>query len=148
MQSCLEPLGQHFIDFSPVQCCPKIIINCTGFILIQCCLEPLGQHCIGFCPVQCCPRCMKTTLSKIFSYGILNNPLGQHYIKFWLVQCWPKSIKKTLRRRYFYPMLSGAPRTTLHRVLTCALLCKELYENIEQDVFFCIFFWSLKNNPT
>ena len=25
MQCCLEPLGQHFIGFLPVQCCPKSI---------------------------------------------------------------------------------------------------------------------------
>ena len=25
IQSCLEPFGQHYIGFSPVQCCPKSI---------------------------------------------------------------------------------------------------------------------------
>ena len=77
MQSCLEPLGQHWKGFSTVQCCPNSFKaaldrifsyamfseafqttlhrtvtfakdNISQVFLMQSCLEPLGQHCIGF----------------------------------------------------------------------------------------------------
>ena len=93
IQSCVEPLEQHGIRFSPVQeyftCRPKSIrAKLHRIFFMQCCLEPLGQHCIGFLTVQCCPKC----------------------------------IKKTLNRNFFYAMLSGVFQASLHRVLTCAML--------------------------
>ena len=73
-------------------------------------------------------------------------PLGQYGIGFLPVQCCPKSIKAKLHRIIFYEMLSGASRTTLHRVFTCAMLSHEYQDNIKQDFFLCDVVWSLLSN--
>ena len=52
-------------------------------------------------------------------------PLGQHCIRFLPVQCCPKSIKTTLNMIFSYAMLSGATQTTLHAILTCAMLSQD-----------------------
>ena len=44
----------------------------------------------------------------------------------------PKSIKITWNRIFLNAMLSGAPRTILHKIFTCAMLSQEHYENVEQ----------------
>ena len=43
-------------------------------------------------------------------------------------------------------MLSGAPRTKLHRILTCAILSQEHQTNIEQDFFLRNVVWSISDN--
>ena len=45
-------------------------------------------------------------------------PLGQQCRGFLSMQCCPKSIKRTLNRIFSYAMLSGAWRTTLHKVFS------------------------------
>ena len=47
----------------------------------------------------------------------------------------PKSIKITWSRIFLNAMLSGAPRTILHKIFTCAMLSQEHYENVEQGFF-------------
>ena len=78
MQCYLEPLGQHYIEFSPVHCYPEIFkttlnrtFSCTllsgasrimlHFLPVQYCLEPLGQHYTGFSSVQYCPKSISFT---------------------------------------------------------------------------------------
>ena len=49
--------------------------------------------------------------------------LRQHYLRFWPVECCPKSIETILHRiSSGFFLLSGASRTTQHRVFTCAML--------------------------
>ena len=58
----------------------------------------------------------------------------------------PDAVLTTLPRFFSLCILSGASRTTLHRVFTCAMSSKDYYYNIEQDFLLCIFVWSLKDN--
>ena len=102
---------------------------------MQCCLEHLGQHCMGFWTVQCCLKSIRAKLHRIFYMQCCLEPLGQHCIGYLPVQRCPKSIKARLHRIFFNAKLSGASRTTLHRVFTCVMLCQEYQDNIKQD--FC-----------
>ena len=73
-------------------------------------------------------------------------PLRKHCIGFKLaVQCCPKSIKTTLHGIFSYVKMSGASRTTLHMVFTCAMLSQEYSGKIAQG-FSCNVIWSLPDN--
>ena len=52
-------------------------------------------------------------------------------------------IKMTLHRIFSYAKLSGASLTTLHRVLTCAMLSQKYSGKIEQDFFLRNVVWTL-----
>ena len=43
-------------------------------------------------------------------------------------------------------MLSGASWTTLHKVFTCVIMSQEYQDNIELDLFLCIFVWRVFDN--
>ena len=90
------------------------------------CKEPLGQQCTGFLPIQCCPKSIKTTLNNITK----------------------------LNRIFSYTMLSGASRSTQHKVFPvqccpgdniaqikpCAVLYeREAPNNISQEKIPCNF---------
>ena len=47
--------------------------------------------------------------------------LSDNSIGFWSTQCCPKSIKATWNRIFSFAMLTGASRSTLHRILPCAM---------------------------
>ena len=72
MQTYLEPLGQHWIGFLPVQCCPKSIRQKLHRIFSYAILSgTLGPYCIGFRPVQCFPKSMKQNCTGFFSHAML-----------------------------------------------------------------------------
>ena len=83
---------------------------------MQSCLGLLGQHSIEFSAVQYYLKGIKTTLDRVF-------------FSVWVFSgnnAWsPKSIKATLHRIFFHLKLYRASRTTLHRVLTCAVWPQE-----------------------
>ena len=57
---CLEPQGQHCIEYLPMQCYPRSIKTTLNRIfLVRCGLEPLRQHCTRFLPVPCSPKSIK-----------------------------------------------------------------------------------------
>ena len=73
MQHCMEPFGQHCIEFWPVQCCPKNIkVKLCRIFFMHCCLERLWYYCIRFWPVQNCPKSIKKKLHRIVSYAMLS----------------------------------------------------------------------------
>ena len=100
--------------------------TCTRFYLWNVVLTVLGQHWTGF-----------------FLCNVVPRELRQHWTGCLLEQCCPKRIKTTLNRMFSWAMLSGASRTTLHRVCTCVILSQEYKDNIEQDFFLCNVVWSL-----
>ena len=79
----------------------------TWYRVLTCVMlsQNIKTNCTGFFLIQCCLE-----------------PLRQYCIGFCPVQCCPKGIKITLHRFCPDANLSGASRTTLNRVLTCAML--------------------------
>ena len=49
------------------------------------------------------------------------------------MQYFPKSIKTILHRIFSYALLHGTSRILLHKVLTCAKLSQEYWDNISED---------------
>ena len=145
MQSCLEPLRQHFIRFLLVQCCPKSIK--TTLHRIFSCAKLSGASWATLLRVSSCEIVPQEYYANIAQdFFLCLEPLGQHCIGFLPVQCRPKSIKTTLHRIFSYAKLPGASRATLHRVFICVLLSKEYYDNIAQDFFLCKVVWSVSSN--
>ena len=122
MQSCLEPLGQHSIDFSAAQCYLEgIKTTLDGIFLIQCCVKPYRQHCIWFWLVQCCFKNIKPNCTGFFLIQCSTEPLRQHCIGFSPVEFFPKSIQTTFQRNLSYGKSSEAFWVTLHKVFTRAI---------------------------
>ena len=94
-----------------------------GLILVQCRLEPQGQHYIGFFLCNVVPGVLRKHCHRTFSGSMLSGAswLGQHCTRFLPLQCCPKGIKITLNKMFSCALLSGASRTTLHWVVTCAM---------------------------
>ena len=84
----------------------------SGFFLVQCLLEPLRQHCIGFflCHVV---------------WSLKDN------IGLYLCNTVPEVLGPNCTGLFLF----GDSWTTLHRILTCARLSKD---NFEQDFLFCV----------
>ena len=69
MQCCLEPVEQCYIEFWPVQCCPKSIKAKLHRIIFYAMLPEASRTTLHrVWRVQCCPKSIKTTFHKIFSY--------------------------------------------------------------------------------
>ena len=75
------------------------------------------RHCTGFFPVQCSLEPLKQYCG-FFLCNIVPGVLRQHCTGFFLC------------------MLSVASRTTLHRVLTCAILFQRYWDNNDQNFSF------------
>ena len=136
----LSGAREYCTRFLPVQCCPKSIKTTMNLWFFPVHAVMCGA-CTKFLPEQCCPKSIKTTLNRIFSYEMLSGDswdsqsfylcnvvprvLRQHWIRFVPVQCCPKSIKTTLGRIFSCAMLSEASWTTLHKILTYAMLSQE-----------------------
>ena len=56
------------------------------------------------------------------------------------------SINTTFTQDFSSAVLFGASQTTLHSVLTCAVLSQEYLDNIEQVFFLYIVVWTIKGN--
>ena len=126
MQCCLEPLGQYCIGFWPVQCYPKSIKRTLHSICSYTKLSGASWttlHRVSSCAIF--PRVLRQICRGFFLMHCCLEPRWYYCIRFWPVQSCPKSIEANLQRIFSYAMLSGASRTTLHRVLTCAILSQE-----------------------
>ena len=126
MQCCLKHLRQHCIELWPVQCCPKSNKTTLNRIFSYAILSwSISDNiALGFEPCNVVPRVLRRDWTGAFLIQCCLEHLG-HCVGFCPVQCCPKSIKTTFKRIFCYAMVSQASRTTLYRVLTCAMLSKE-----------------------
>ena len=100
----------------------------------------LRQFCTGFLLMHCCME-----------------PLGYYCVSFWPAQSCLKSIEITFQRIFSYAMLSGASRTTLHRIFyLCNVVPRVLRQNctgflmqcyVEPLGLYCIGFWPAQCCP-
>ena len=127
MQCSLELFGQHCIGFLPVQCYTRSIKTTLDRMFSHAMLSGASWailHRVFSCP-DVVPTVLRQHCARLFLIHCCLELFGQHCIEFWPVQCCPKSIKAKLYRTFFYAMLSGASRSTLHRIFTCPMLSQE-----------------------
>ena len=99
MQSCLEHLGQHRIEFSAKQCCSKIIRTKLNWIFSYAKLFGASRTTLHrVFPVQCCLKSSKATLNMTFSSALLSG-----------------ASRTKLHRVFTWAMLFRDSRTKLHR---------------------------------
>ena len=91
---------------------------------------------------------IKAILYMIFLCNFVRSLLGNIAQSFDLCHVIPRvlSIKTRFNKVFSYAMLSGASKTILHRILTCAMLYRMYKDYTEQDFFLSIVVQSLKTN--
>ena len=125
MHCCLEPLEYNCIRFWPVQSWPKSIKRKLYRIFSYAMLSGACQVTCWVLTCEMLSQDYQDQIAQDFFIQCCSEPLGQHYIGFLPVQCCLKSITATLNRIFSYTMLYGATQTTLHKILTYAMLSQE-----------------------
>ena len=108
---------------------------------VQVCLgTPVGES----FPVKLWAVCLLFWWRWASSRGFFKYFVYYYYILIYAILS--ESISTTLNRIFPYAKLSGASRTTLHKVLNCPMLSQEHQDDFEQDFFLCNVDWCISGN--
>ena len=126
MQGCLELLGQNFIEFWPVRCCPKSIKTKLRRIFSYTMLSGAywtTSHRILTCAMLSGPS--RTTLHRVFtcamSFGAYCTTLHRVFICPILSQEYLLH-RKNISQEKLYVVLSLRLQTTLHKKKSYSML--------------------------